>query len=541
MQIFGKTAGFCYTIEFQKRGLPHAHILIAMVQEDKIRRDDLNSVICAEIPDPVAQPELYSIVSKNMIHGPCGVCYPSAPCMRDGKCSKGFPKEFCAETQVKENGYPIYRRRDNSRAVAKQNALLDNRWVVPYNPFLLLKYNCHINVEDCFSIRTVKYLNKYINKGHDSISIALHLDDEVNRFVEARYISAPEGAWRIFEFPIAEMSHTVFLLALHLENEQPVTFTEGFEDAALRKKQGSTLTAYFELNRLDVATIDICETMPVTRARDLFYHQIPEYFLYEEINKTFRSRKIRPPKPVVGRMVSISPLRSELYHLRLLLLYVKGATSFTSLRTVDGQVLPSFKDAAARSGLLEDASLWENCIEEAAATQMPVQLRQLFAIICLYCEVTNKLSLFEKYIDAMTEDFTHRGDIMLLARSKCLSDIGKHFEAAGSSLDEQGLPSPDSFDTPAADEPQDYVNLSQQMFLTLTEEQKMIYQSVLAAIVDLSSSAKCFFIDGPGGTGKTYLYASLIYKLKSENRKVVATATTGIASLLLPRRENSTF
>ena len=244
-QIFGKTAGFCYTIEFQKRGLPHAHILIALEKEDKIMRDDLNYVICAEIPDPVAQPELNSIVAKNMIHGPCGTCYPSAPCMKDGKCSKGFPKAFCDETQVKENGYPIYRRRDDGRSVAKQNAILDNRWVVPYNPFLLLKFNCHINVEDCFSIRTVKYLNKYINKGHDSISIALHLDDEVNRFVEARYISAPEGAWRIFEFPIAEMSHTVFLLALHLENEQPVTYTEKVRRCSSQSNTGVDADSIF--------------------------------------------------------------------------------------------------------------------------------------------------------------------------------------------------------------------------------------------------------------------------------------------------------
>ena len=532
--IFGKTTGFCYTIEFQKRGLPHAHLLIALAQEDKIKRDELDLVICAEIPDPETHPLLYAIVSKNMIHGPCGPNYPTAPCMKDGKCSKGFPKSFCSETQVTENGYPVYRRRDDGRSVAKQNALLDNRWVVPYNRFLLLKYNCHINVEDCFSIRTVKYLNKYINKGHDSISIALHMDDEVSRFVEARYVSAPESAWRIFAFPIAEMSHTVFLLALHLENEQPVTYVEGNEANAVRQKQGSTLTAYFELNRQDAYAKDICGTMSETRARDLFYHQVPEFFIYDGNNKSFRSRKIRPPKPVVGRMVTISPLRSELYHLRLLLLYVKGSTSFEDLRTVDGSVFPSFKDAAAKRGLLEDASIWENCMEEAAATQMPSQLRQLFAIICLYCEITDKQTLFETYIDQMTEDFTHSGDNRDVSRSKCLSDIGAHFAAAGSSLEEQGLPVPESVDTFSNEQPDDYVSVAQHMFETLSAQQRIVYEAVLTAINMKNVSAKCFFVDGPGGTGKTYIYKSLIYKLKSENKMFVATATTGIASLLLP-------
>ena len=176
----------------------------------------------------------------------------------------------------------------------------------------------------------------------------------------------------------------------------------------------------------------------------------------------------------------------------------------------------------------------KTALKKQLQLQMPVQLRQLFAIICLYCEVTNKLSLLEKYIDAMTEDFVHRGDSLPLARSKCLSDICEHFEAAGSGLNEQGLPSPDFVDDSVEDRAEDFVTLSQHMFNTLSEEQKVIYHSVLTAIIDPLTSAKCFFIDGPGGTGKTYLYKSLIYKLKCDKKKFVATATTGIASLLLP-------
>ncbi len=45
--------------------------------------------------------------------------------------------------------------------------VFDNRWVVPYNPYLTMRYKCHINVEVCSSITTVKYLYKYVYKGHD--------------------------------------------------------------------------------------------------------------------------------------------------------------------------------------------------------------------------------------------------------------------------------------------------------------------------------------------------------------------------------------
>ena len=46
--------------------------------------------------------------------------------------------------------------------------VMDNRFVVPYSPALLLKYRCHINVEVCSSFQSVKYVHKYIYKGHDS-------------------------------------------------------------------------------------------------------------------------------------------------------------------------------------------------------------------------------------------------------------------------------------------------------------------------------------------------------------------------------------
>ena len=57
-----------------------------------------------------------------------------------------------------------------------RGADLDNRWVVPYNPSLLMRYNCHINVEACSSIKAVKYLFKYIYKGHDRTSFATEQD-----------------------------------------------------------------------------------------------------------------------------------------------------------------------------------------------------------------------------------------------------------------------------------------------------------------------------------------------------------------------------
>ena len=55
--------------------------------------------------------------------------------------------------------------------------MLDNRWVVPYNAYLLRMFNCHINVEVCYSIKAAKYLYKYIYKGHDRASFSIDQPD----------------------------------------------------------------------------------------------------------------------------------------------------------------------------------------------------------------------------------------------------------------------------------------------------------------------------------------------------------------------------
>ena len=105
-----------------------------------------------------------------MMHGPCGVANPNSPCMEGGKCTKKFPKDF-TEVTMECDGYPQYRRRDDGKYVMKNGVPLDNRHIVPYNPYLSKKYNAHINVEICSTINSCKYLYKYVYKGPDMASV----------------------------------------------------------------------------------------------------------------------------------------------------------------------------------------------------------------------------------------------------------------------------------------------------------------------------------------------------------------------------------
>ena len=167
-----------YTVEFQKRGLPHAHILLFFHPEDKHKSGtDIDKIIIAEIPDKEAYPKLYDAVKNYMMHGPCSKARPNSPCMNDGKCSKYFPKKFSEETTFDEDGYPLYRRRDDKRTIEIGGTPLDNRYVVPYNPELLLRYEAHINVVWCNQNRAIKYLFKYINKGNDRITTTFYQSD----------------------------------------------------------------------------------------------------------------------------------------------------------------------------------------------------------------------------------------------------------------------------------------------------------------------------------------------------------------------------
>ncbi|GBN67556.1 hypothetical protein AVEN_267496-1 [Araneus ventricosus] len=164
-KVFGCVTSYIYVIEFLKRGLPHCHILLTLDSSSKIRtKDDINKFVSAELPNINVNRRLFEIVTKCMVHGPCGIINPNAPCMKDGECSKQFPKAFREETEENVNGYPVYKRRC-IEPVRVGKHYIDNRWIVPYNPWRSKKYNAHINVEVCASVKSVKYLYKYVCKG----------------------------------------------------------------------------------------------------------------------------------------------------------------------------------------------------------------------------------------------------------------------------------------------------------------------------------------------------------------------------------------
>ncbi|GKD44777.1 helicase [Tanacetum coccineum] len=122
--FFGVTRTVVYVIEFQKRGLPHAHILLWLEEYYRCKAaTDIDDIISAELPSLATDQIGYKAVSGYMLHGPCGKDNRAAACNIEGKCSKHFPKPFYAETIIDRDGYPIYRQRDNKVFVKKEPKL----------------------------------------------------------------------------------------------------------------------------------------------------------------------------------------------------------------------------------------------------------------------------------------------------------------------------------------------------------------------------------------------------------------------------------
>lgn len=170
--VFGNTRCWMYSIEWQKRGLRHAHILIWLVE--RIRPDQIDDIICAEIPAPETDPDLHDVVTTNMIHRPCGTINRQSPCMVDGKCSKRYPRKLTAETITGNDGHPLYRRRspdDNGRTITTKvkgnDFVVDNSWIVPYSP-LLSKHSRHI-VMLSIAIRSSQ-LNTFANMSRKGVT-----------------------------------------------------------------------------------------------------------------------------------------------------------------------------------------------------------------------------------------------------------------------------------------------------------------------------------------------------------------------------------
>ncbi|KAH9611760.1 hypothetical protein KSS87_009024 [Heliosperma pusillum] len=571
--IFGRTMAAVYTVEFQKRGLPHAHILLFLHRDDKFpAAADVDKIISAEIPDPVEDPVLHSVVCAHMLHGPCGTANRNSPCMIGEKCSKYYPKECTERTTVDKDGYPIYRRRKNGVVVFKNDVPMSNGSVIPYNPQLLLKYRAHINVEWCNQSRAIKYLFKYINKGPDRVTMQSSYMrpneqdpgrlDEIKRYYDCRYISACEAVWRIFCFPIHFKTPSVERLHYHLPGEQPVMFDDDtFIDDVLQK---SSVGVSQFLNWMSCNSREIHpnnrESRDMQIAKQLLYSQFPTKFVWK---KKQRQWTLRKKGFTIGRLLHVPPSCGELYFMRIMLNHIKGPKCFEDIRTVNRDIVcPTYREACYKLGLIGDDKEYIDAIEEASDWGSGSYLRHLFSTLLLCGTLSMPRRVWDKTWRLLSDDILHKQRKVLNnqglqltdeeLQNYALIDIENSLQINGSSLNRfEGMPLPDvsatshhrnnlvmdelSYDRQSLREEHDN-NLS-----IMTDEQRMIYNEIVDAVS--KNKGGVFFVYGYGGTGKTFIWRTLCAAFRCKGDIVLPVASSGIAATLIPggRTAHSSF
>ncbi|GJX42382.1 DNA helicase, partial [Tanacetum coccineum] len=522
---FGKVVAVLYTLEFQKRGFPHFHTLLWIDESVRVRRDeDIDNYVSAELPIRDIDPEGYRVVSELMMHDPCGLANPSAVCMQNNsRCRQDFPKEYCHQIYVDKSGFVHYKRRDTGITMTKQKVDLDNRYVVPYNRQLLLAFYAHINVEYCGWTMLIKYLFKYISKGTDRVVARVSRNnatpvntteaastsqpqvviDKIKNYLDAQYVSPHEACWRIFEFEIHYREPAVQILAVHLQNMQRVVFKERYHLDSLvlnPHKKKTTLTEWLDYNAQNLD------------GRHLTYLNFPSEYVW----------------------------------------YTDGCTSFPGIRTVNGIVYSTCREACEALGLLEDDREWEVTLEEAALTATPTELRALLAHILAYCKVLDPKRLWKRTWNSMSEDIPYVSSISLNLPGLHIDDseledyVLYEFEAClnhcSKSVTDFGLcPPPEHLMSVLRNrllmeekiyDRQLLAVERDQLFPMLNENQRQIFILIVNAC--FNNEQQLVFVYGHGGTGKTFLWKTILYTLRCQGKIVLAVASSGIASLLLP-------
>ncbi len=106
----------------------------------------------------------------------------------EGKYYTWYPKAFYEEICFKSGSFPLYRRRDNRRRLYRNSIVYNNRNIMPYSPYLSIRYNTYINIEVALNINIFKYLYKYVYKGPDRIAAVIDrkIVDKIKEYINTR-------------------------------------------------------------------------------------------------------------------------------------------------------------------------------------------------------------------------------------------------------------------------------------------------------------------------------------------------------------------
>ncbi|GJU55424.1 DNA helicase [Tanacetum coccineum] len=174
--------------------------------------------------------------------------------------------------------------------------------------------------------------------------------DEIQNYVDGRFICLYKACWRIFDFLIHCREPAMQILNVHLVDTQCVNFREW--------------------DRLDII-VNIPKKKKTT---------LTEWLTY------------------------VHPNSGDLFYFWMLLCHQKGCKSSIEVRTVNGQILPTYRATYETLGLLEDDKEWDIALQESTALATLNEIRILFAQILICYDIADPLKLWTKHWKAMRDD-----------------------------------------------------------------------------------------------------------------------------------------
>lgn len=210
----------------------------------------------------------------------------------------------------------------------------------------------------------------------------------------------------------------------------------------------------------------------------------------------------------------------------------------------------TYREACEQLGLLENDAHWDLTLHDASIASSPHQIRMLYSIIISTCFPSNPLALWNKYKDFMAEDYlirmrhqTRNADLVIsleMYNEALIAIEDMCLTIANKALGQLGLSSPnrpmhDLFDQEwqreqryDPNELRTFVNLN---VPKLNDHQKHVYDTIMQAVQN--EVGGLYFLDAPGGTGKTFVISLILAAIRSERKIALALASSGIAATLL--------
>ncbi|CAN1153066.1 ATP-dependent DNA helicase PIF1 [Linum perenne] len=464
--------------------------IVARVFRMKLQhlKDDINDrhifgrTVAAQLPNPTEDPIGYASVTKFMIHGPCGIDNPKSPCMVDGKCKKKYPKAYNTETISDRHGYTLYKREKTKITVNKSGKFLDNRYIVPYNRHLIIKYQAHINIEICHKGQLIKYLFKYITKGPDrqtTIRSIVGRPGITNTMLTQWFVlNQRDPSARKYTY---DKIPNAYVWSTQLDDWSP-------------RKQG------FAVGRIP--------SVPAASG-DIFYLRM----LLGKISGALNFKDLRTLNGIVydnyQQTCQAMGLLSSDNEWDLVMSEISRWAHPAIIRSMFVSLL-IFCQVSDPSKLL--ANWWESMSEDFAYRKQQLDSIEFTQPqpIQLYDQLLNNLDYLLHSYSLSLEHFKLPHPMPTVTREQNHNNILTHHQ-----YDKQTEESK-----------------SKKYYASLNSDQIRAYSSIMDAIE--TKKGKFFFVHGHGGTGKTFLYNCIISKVRSTGGIALVVASSGIAATLLP-------